>query len=252
MIARRVSIMLLRMTASRVLAPALACLGVLVSAPVHAGPPRGAPEGPEPAPVESEPIEPEPAEPVEPEPRKPAATRLEPPRISGTYLGMAIWPAIAWVYSPNVEVDQRAALGGGGGAMRLGQAVLPWLTIGVDAGGAFLWNGDRFFMKGGLIIDFGFYPVPKYPFSIHTGFGFGAGLVLDDRTDTKGGVGGPRFTGALRYEFFPGAARTRPHKPGGWALGPELAWRGFTPAGRDKPMSNAIVLGLWFGYYWGR
>ncbi len=197
--------------------------------------------------------------PSEPEPA-PAPSQA-PPRISGTFLGMAIWPAISWARSPNMEVDQSAPLGGGGGALRLGQAVLPWLTIGVDAGGAFLWNRNAFFMKGGLIIDFGFYPVPKYPFSIHAGFGFGAGLILDDRTDVRGGVGGPRFTGALRYEFFPGAARRRPRKPGGWALGPELAWRGFTPSGgwggtasgeRERPMANTIVLGLWFGYYWGK
>jgi hypothetical protein len=212
----------------------LAIVGVtlLAASHAHAAPPEPAPETAEPPP-------------------KPGKLR-KPPRISGTYLGMAIWPSVAWVYSPNVDIDQRAALGGGGGALRLGQAVFPWLTIGVDAGGMFDWNRDRFFMSGGLLIDFGFYPVPKYPFSIHTGFGFGAGLVLDDRTTTKGGVGGPQFSGTLRYEFFPGAELKRPKKPGGWAVGPELGWRGFTPAGKGKPMSNALVIGIWFAYYWGK
>ncbi len=218
--------MLRPMPLSRALGLAIASVTLLAASHVHAAPPA--------------------------EPESPKLDR-KPPRISGTYLGMAIWPALTWVYSPNLEVDQRAPLGGGGGALRLGQAVFPWLTIGLDAGGAFVWNRDRFFMKGGLLVDFGFYPMPKkYPLSIHAGFGFGAGLVLDDRVETKGGVGGPRFSGALRYEFFPGAGFRRPRKPGGWALGPELAWRGFTPAGRDKPMSNAIVLGIWFGYYWGK
>lgn len=223
--------MLRSMLFPRALGLAIAGVALLAASHVHAAPPETE--------AEAEP-------PVEP------GKLRKPPRISGTYLGMAIWPAITWVYSPNLDVDQRAPLGGGGGALRLGQAVFPWLTIGVDAGGAFVWNRDRFMMKGGLLIDFGFYPVPKYPLSIHAGFGFGAGLVLDDRVSEKGGVGGPQFTGALRYEFFPGAALRRPTKSGGWAVGPELAWRGFTPAGKGKPMSNAIVLGVWFGYYWGK
>lgn len=138
--------------------------------------------------------------------------------------------------------------------MRLGQAVFPWMTIGLDASGGFYFNRHTFFTKGGLLIELGFYPVPRYPFSIRTGFGFGAGLILDDRTDVKGGVGGPRFMGSLRYEFFPHAERRRPNKPGGWVVGPEIGWRGFTPAGpgKDRPMSNMILLGIWFGYYWGR
>jgi hypothetical protein len=217
----------------------IASVALLAASHAHAAPPAislGTPQGGEP----------------DPEPAATPGKLRKPPRISGTYLGMAVWPAITWVYSPNLEVDQRSPLGGGGGALRLGQAVFPWLTIGVDAGGAFVWNRDRFFMKGGLLIDFGFYPVPKYPLSIHAGFGFGAGLVLDDRVAQKGGVGGPQFTGALRYEFFPGAAIRRPTKAGGWAVGPELAWRGFTPAGKGKPMSNSIVLGIWFAYYWGK
>jgi hypothetical protein len=214
------------------------------------------PAGDEPQPVEG-PAAPEPSEQapseLEPSEQAPLQPRRErTPRISGTYLGMTIWPAVSWAFSPNVPVDQSAPLAGGGGAMRLGQAVFPWMTIGLDASGGFYWNRDRFFTKGGLLIELGFYPVPRFPFSIRGGFGFGAGLILDDRTDEKGGVGGPRFMGSVRYEFFPGAERKRPNKPGGWVLGPELGWRGFTPAGKDKPMSNTILLGLWFGYYWGR
>ena len=197
------------------------------------------------------PTQPEPAQP-EPASSEPTPTVRRTPRISGTFLGMSIWPALTWAYSPNLELDQSPVIPGGGGAMRLGQAVFPWLTLGVDAGGGFYFNQHTFLMQGGLMIEAGFYPVPRYPFSIRTGFGFGAGLILDDRTDTRGGVGGPKFTGALRYEFFPGAARKRPTRPGGWALGPELAWRGFTPAGKGRPMSNTILLGLWFGYYWGK
>ena len=55
-----------------------------------------------------------------------------------------------------------------------------------------------------------------------------------------------------RYEFFPQAERKRPKRPGGWVVGPELGWRGFTPAAPGRPMSNTVFLGLWFGYYWGK
>lgn len=179
------------------------------------------------------------------------------PRISGTYFGMTLWPGLAWAYSPNLEdiddkIDQSAVLAGGGGALRLGQAVFPWMTIGLDASGGFYFSPHRFFTKGGLLVELGFYPVPRYPFSIRGGFGFGAGLILDDRAEEKGGVGGPRFMGSVRYEFFPNAERKRPNKPGGWVVGPEIGWRGFTPAAKHRPMSNMIMLGIWFGYYWGR
>ncbi|PRQ01067.1 hypothetical protein ENSA5_27490 [Enhygromyxa salina] len=200
-------------------------------------------------PAEPEP-EPEPSTPADPEAEDIPSER--PPRISGTYLGMTIWPALSWAYSPNLEVDQSAVLPGGGGALRLGQAVYPWMTIGLDASGGFYFGRDTFFTKGGLLIELGFYPVPRFPFSFRAGFGFGAGLILDDRSEERGGVGGPRFMGSVRYEFFPQAERKRPRRPGGWVVGPELGWRGFTPAAKGRPMSNTVLLGLWFGYYWGR
>jgi hypothetical protein len=176
----------------------------------------------------------------------------QPPRISGTYFGMTIWPALAWAHSPNLPVAHGMALPGGGGSLRLGQAVFPWMTIGLDASGGFYFGQHTFFMKGGLLVELGFYPVPRYPFSFRGGFGFGAGLITDDRSDERGGVGGPRFMGSVRYEFFPNAERKRPTRAGGWVLGPELGWRGFTPAAKDRPMSNTLLLGIWFGYYWGR
>ena len=191
----------------------------------------------------------EPPTPAEPEPAPKLASK--PPRISGTYLGMTVWPGLSWAFSPNLEIDQSRVIPGGGGALRLGQAVLPWMTIGVDASGGFYFNRDTFFTEGGLLVELGFYPVPRYPFSFRGGFGFGAGLILDDRVEVKGGVGGPKFMGGVRYEFFPQADRKRPHKAGGWAVGPELAWRGFTPAGKGQPMSNTVLLGIWFGFYWG-
>jgi hypothetical protein len=215
---------------------ALASRGALASPPAEPPTVEGPAEASEPASTETEP--------------RMASERT--PRISGTYFGMTLWPALAWAYSPNLEVDQSDVIAGGGGALRLGQAVFPWMTIGLDASGGFYWNRHTFFTKGGLLVELGFYPVPRYPLSLRGGFGFGAGLILDDRTEEKGGVGGPRFMGSVRYEFFPNAERKRPRKPGGWVVGPEIGWRGFTPAAKGRPMSNTILLGVWFGYYWGR
>jgi hypothetical protein len=226
----------------------LAGRSALAGPPTEAPPTESPVEGPAESPGESA------AQADEPTTTKPASERT--PRISGTYFGMTVWPGLAWASSPNQEVDQSAPIPGGGGALRLGQAVFPWMTIGLDASGGFYFDRHRFFTKGGLLVELGFYPVPRYPFSIRGGFGFGAGLLLDDRAEVKGGVGGPRFMGAVRYEFFPGAERKRPRKPGGWVVGPELGWRGFTPAaglgGKVKSMSNLVMLGIWFGYYWGR
>ena len=219
----------------------LASLGLLApSLAAAAEPPTAEVEGPA-----------EPASEPEPKPPELEPRASKPPRISGTYLGMTIWPGMSWAFSPNLEIDQSRVIPGGGGALRLGQAVFPWMTLGLDASGGFYFNRNTFFTNGGLLVEAGFYPVPRYPFSIRTGFGFGIGLILDDRAEEKGGVGGPQFMGGIRYEFFPQADRKRPRKAGGWAVGPELAWRGFTPAGKDKPMSNTVLLGLWFGYYWG-
>ncbi len=175
-----------------------------------------------------------------------------PPRVSGVYLGMGIWPALSWAFSPNLEVDQRGALGGGGGSLRLGQAVFPWMTLGLDADGGFYFAPDRVFMNGGAMIEAGFYPWSRRPLSLRVGFGFGAGLMLDDRSELRGGVGGPKFMAGLRYEFFPRAAQRRAREPGGWMLGPEIGWRGFTPAAKGRPMSNTVLIGVCFGYYWGK
>jgi hypothetical protein len=226
---------------SNVLAGVFGVALMLASRSALAGPPVEGPAEP------SESSEPATAEP------EPLAPPERTPRISGTYFGMTLWPGLAWAYSPNLEVDQTAVIAGGGGALRLGQAVFPWMTIGLDASGGFYFNRHTFFTKGGLLVELGFYPVPRYPLSLRGGFGFGAGLILDDRAEEKGGVGGPRFMGSVRYEFFPNAERKRPRKPGGWVVGPEIGWRGFTPAGgKDRPMSNTILLGIYFGYYWGR
>lgn len=176
-----------------------------------------------------------------------------PPRIDGFYLGGAIHTAATVARVENYDTDP---FWGGGGNVNVGAAVLPWMTIGFEGRGANYFNsrGQRMF-QGGLIAEAGFYPLRRHPFSIHAGLGFGLGYVEDDSVieeEVRSGLGFPQFMGLARYEFFPGARKRRPYRAGGFAIGPEIGWRGFTPSKRGRPMSNSFFVSVWFAYYWGR
>ena len=140
------------------------------------------------------------------------------------------------------------------GGLRFGQAVFPWMTIGMQVAGTFAYRladpRQRLF-QGAAIVDFGFLPVPRIPLSLRVGFGAGGGAVREAGIAARSGFGGAVFTGSVRYEIFPLAARKRPKRGGGFALGPELGWVGFTPAAKGRPMSNTVYLGLFMGFYFG-
>lgn len=149
------------------------------------------------------------------------------------------------------DLDVPSPLFGPGGSINVGDAVFPWLTIGIELAGGGGFARSQQIGFGGIMVELGFLPIKDVPFSIRTGAGFGAGAVLDDRLPGRFGFGGAMFKGALRYEFFPVAARKRPRRGGGWSLGPELGWLGHTPAGPGRPMANTAYLGLWTGFYFG-
>ena len=52
-------------------------------------------------------------------------------------------------------------------------------------------------------------------------------------------------------EFFPLAAKRRPDRGGGWAIGPELGWLGATPAAKGQPFVHTVLLGLSTSIYFG-
>jgi hypothetical protein len=93
--------------------------------------------------------------------------------------------------------------------------------------------------------------VPKRPLSLHVGFGIGGGAIREDGVEGRKGYGGAAFKAAVRYEFFPLAKSFRPKRGGGFGLGPEVGWLGFTPAAAGRPMSNTVYLGLTTTYYFG-
>jgi len=176
----------------------------------------------------------------------------KPPRVDGPYFGGTIAAGGSFLRVNNFPTPD--PLSGGTASLRVGQAIYPWMTIGLEITGS--W-ANRFadprqrLLQGGVLIDFGFLPVPRIPLSFHVGFGAGGGAVRQAGRSARSGFGGAVFTGAVRYEIFPLAARKRPRRGGGFSLGPELGWLGFTPAAAGRPMSNTIYIGLFMGFYFG-
>lgn len=179
-------------------------------------------------------------------------TASKPPRVDGPYIGGTIGPSATFARVNNFPTPD--VLPGGSASLRVGQAIYPWMTIGLEITGSYARRGaepSQRLLQGGVLIDFGFLPVPRIPFSLHVGFGAGGGAMRQADRSARSGFGGAVFTGSARYEIFPLAARKRPRRGGGFSLGPELGWVGFTPAARGRPMSNTVYLGLFLGFYFG-
>ncbi|MCY1066241.1 hypothetical protein OV090_15785 [Nannocystis sp. RBIL2] len=187
-----------------------------------------------------------------PPPARPASEK--PPRVDGTYVGGTLGPGISFARvndfpTPNPFV-------GGGATLRVGEVIYPWLSIGVEISGNLAYRSAdprQRLLQGAFLVDFGFYPGAKkqIPLSLRAGFGAGGGAVREARRTDRSGFGGAVFTAAVRYEFFPGAAKRRPTRGGGFSLGPELGWIGFMPAAKGRPMSHTVYLGLYVGFYFG-
>jgi len=172
-----------------------------------------------------------------------------PPRVDGPYVGGVISGAGAFTRVNNL--DTPAPFGGFVVDLRAGDVVFPWMSVGIQVMGGAGWVSDQRVAHGGLLMDFGFYPIKRVPFSLRAGFGFGAGAVNDEDATKRFGFGGALFKAGARYAFFPTAAKRRPQRGGGWSIGPELGWLGYTPTGPGQPMNNVLTLGLWTGFFLG-
>jgi hypothetical protein len=189
-----------------------------------------------------------------PESTAPGSTAPSPPRIDGPYVGAVLFSGITLARVNDLET------GGGfaafGGTFRFGEMVLPWLGLGLQVGGSGAVRSQdaarQTLGQGLLAVDLSFVPVPKrMPLTLRASFGFGGGAVREVGVPDRAGFGGAMFGAAVRYEWFPWAKVRRPFKGGGFALGPELGWIGFTPAAAGRPMSNTIYLALALGFYFG-
>jgi hypothetical protein len=176
-----------------------------------------------------------------------------PPRIDGTWIGVVGHATVGFLRVADLSTP--GAFSGLGGAVRGGQMVLPWFGLGLQLGGALGVRSQaearqRAWM-GSLLLDLQFVPVPRIPLSLRTSFGFGGGAVREAGVPERDGFGGAMFSGAVRYELFPGVRRYRPNRGGGLGLGPELGWIGATPAAAGRPMANFVYLGLSGNFYFG-
>lgn len=155
------------------------------------------------------------------------------------------------------DLDTAGPFAAFGGTASVGQMVFPWLGLGLHGGGG---GGVRSeggarqrLGQGHLGVEFKLVPLPKRvpSLSLRTSFGFGGGAVRQEGIEKRSGFGGGQFSGAVRYELFPWAARRRPYRGGGFGLGPELGWLGFTPAAAGRPMSNVVYVALATTFYFG-
>lgn len=175
-----------------------------------------------------------------------------PPRIDGTYVGGTLTGGASLVRVNGWPTPD--PLSGGGGTVRVGQVIYPWLSIGVDMmfhGGVRPAAPRQRVLQGAFLVDFGFYPIKGRGLSLRVGFGAGGGAAREAGRPARSGFGGAVFTGAARYEFFPGASRRRPKRGGGFSLGPEVGWVGFMPAAKGRPMAHTLYVGLFLGFYFG-
>lgn len=189
---------------------------------------------------------------AEPSPASPAP---RPPRIDGTYLGGTMLAGVGLIRVN--DFDTPGGFAAFGGTFTVGQMVFPWLGLGLHGGGGgMVRSKDAVRQKvgqGHLGVQFKFVPLPKrrIPLSLLASFGFGGGAVRQEGLAKRSGYGGAQFGAAVRYELFPWASKRRPYRGGGFGLGPELGWVGFTPAATGRPMSNVVYLALSATFYFG-
>ena len=186
---------------------------------------------------------------AEPEPQP------KPPRLSGPYLGLSLVGTLTGARVNRFGTDRPFA--GGGGLLRFGQFVLPWFGVGLSVGGTGGVASDQgarqALGQGALLVDFEVVHAPQrvQGLSLRTSFGFGGGAATEEGVTARSGYGGAVFAAGVRYAFFPGVKRYRPTKAGGFGIGPELGWLGFTPAAAGRPMSNTFYAGVSMAFYFG-
>lgn len=231
--------------------------GLVVGAPAWAGPTGSPAAQAGPAPAADPDRDPDAAgdagadltedEPPPPRPEKP-------PRIDGAWVGGYSLVGVGLARVNDLDTGPFTAFGGG---FRFGQTVFPWLGLGLQLGGL---NGIRSesgarqtMGQGQLAVDFLFIPLAKrrVPLNLRATFGFGGGAVRQEGESGRAGYGGAMFGGAVGYTWFPFAKKRRATRGGGFGIGPELGWVGFTPPAPDRPMSNTFYLAVGTTFYFG-
>lgn len=183
----------------------------------------------------------------------PTSPEPKPPRLDGPYVGGMLLTGLT---VPRVNGLDAGAMASFGGSLRFGEVVLPWLGLGLSLGGAAgVRSGDarQTLGQGQMLVDTTFIPLAKrrVPLSLRAAFGFGGGAILQAGREGRAGFGGAVFSAAAGYTLFPWVQKRRAFRGGGFGLGPELGWIGFTPTGPGNPMSHTIYVALTTTFYFG-
>ena len=138
---------------------------------------------------------------------------------------------------------------GGGGVLRLGEEVVPGLTLGLAfGGGSGAGSSDRFDLGvGGFVVQVGWRPFEAYPeLQVLAATGLGGGSLTPKGDDgVEGAAAGALHQVGLTYEIDLG-------DPHGVALGPALQWSVVPPSEGAEAWISAITLGLEVVWYAGR
>lgn len=177
------------------------------------------------------------------------SVKISPPRVDGAYINLTSFGSAS--FARLIDFRAQSPFGTGGLLLRAGQTVYSWMSLGLTFSGQLGANASQQLRLFALLAEFDFYPIPQRAFSIRIGAGAGGGRATESGREDEPGLFGAAFMAALRYEWFPGADRRRPMRGGGFAIGPELGWLGFTPAGSGQSMVQGVYLGLSIGPYFG-
>lgn len=147
--------------------------------------------------------------------------------------------------------DDAGSFFGTGGQLRLGEEVIPGLTIGLElGGGGGAGSDDRYDLSvGGFLLQVGWRPMGSRPgLVLLAGTGLGGGGLTPKGDDGLEGDGGGAFhqLGFL-YEFaFTGEDQD------GWRVAPSVRWLLVPSAGPEGVGINTFAVGLETVWYAGR
>lgn len=190
---------------------------------------------------------------------------VEVPRVEGPYIGVSIPMYAGWTHVRESQLEyeyledppskDRYTLGGGF-VLRYGQTLTRRFGLGFTLGfmrGTDLTESTRM-GHGEVSMEFFLKPVLRrkwQQWTVHASLGGGFGRSRLDTEYPELILAGTLLSVFTRYAFFPGIDRRRPHRAGGFCLGPEIGVAAFLPGAWTKNSHAEILLGLWVGHFFG-
>ena len=171
-----------------------------------------------------------------------AVAAQKPPRLSGPYLGLSLMGTVTGARVNRFGTDTPFA--GGGGFLRFGQFVLPWFGLGLSVGGTGASPRTRapaMSLSARAVCSSTSSSSP-HPSASRASASAPASASVAERSPKKASRAAAATAVPLRrrhpLRLLPRRQRYRATKAGGFGIGPELGWLGFTPAAGRRPMSN--------------